>query len=55
MNQEKIYKILKKLDKLKKLPKNKLYITEKELKHHLTENEILELLKKGVLEDKTLR
>ncbi len=53
-NKEKIFKIIKNSDKLKKFSKNRLFITEKELKRHLTENEILELLKKGILDDKTL-
>ena len=50
--EEKLYKIEKKIEKLKNFPENKLYITEKELKKHLTENEILELLEKGILNDK---
>ncbi len=53
-NKEKIFKIIKNSEKLKKFSKNRLFITEKELKKHLTENEILELLKKGILDDKTL-
>ncbi len=53
-NKEKIFKIIKNSDKLKKFSKNRLFITEKELKKHLTENEILELLKKGILDDRTL-
>ncbi len=54
VDEKNIYKV-KNLEKLKKYSINKLYITEKELKRHLTENEILELLKKGILEDNTLK
>jgi hypothetical protein len=41
-------------NKLSKISENKLYITEEMLKKHLTENEVLELIKKGVLDDSFL-
>jgi hypothetical protein len=53
--EDKTYKIkdLEKLkEKIKTFPESKLYITEEKLKKHITENEILELLKEGILEDK---
>ena len=53
-NNEKIYKIIKNIEKLKNFSKNKLYISEKELKKHLTENEILDLIKEGILKDHIL-
>ena len=54
-NKEKVFKILKEIEILKNLPKKKLYISEKELRKHLSENEILELLNKGILEDRVLK
>jgi hypothetical protein len=41
-------------NKLSEISENKLYITEEMLKKHLTENEVLELIKGGVLSDSFL-
>ena len=45
----------KKLKKrVEEISGNKLFIAEEKLSEHLTENEILELIAKGVIEDKSL-
>ncbi len=40
--------------KIEKISENRLFIAEEKLSEHLTENEILELIAKGVIEDKSL-
>ena len=42
-------------EKINRISMQKLFITEEKLKSHLTENEILELISKGVIEDKSLK
>ncbi len=41
-------------EKIENVSESRLFIAEEKLKEHLTENEILELLAKGIIEDETL-
>ena len=41
-------------EKIENISESRLFIAEEKLKEHLTENEILELLAKGIIEDETL-